>query len=433
MSHNSNHINYTATDIEKYWKGQLTPTQMHALEKAAMDDPFLADALEGYRNTNKPAAPALEELTSRLAERISDKKVVALPKTKWWRAAAAAVLLIGSSVLAYQLFFTVKQKEAIATVNKNIPATGNTAKDTVSVTQLLINTDTTVNSTLAFTETKMPKPSSFTIKREATTVAQDSISLPPDADVAISTPAAAATDDVKTRSAAAETNKEALAKKTAPANEQEAKRLVTNNNFLSNRINGIVLDPMNQPVAGAIVKLEGEKNNIITQTDKLGNFSFNFNDSVALASVSSVGFQTQQLQLRNDVNYNNRILLQPTNSNLNEVVVAGYGSDKKKSSNTVPRNSKLNGAVQQASPSIGMDDYNAYLEKNKRVPDSLQSLHGDVVLSFEVNSKGAYKDFRIEKSLQPQLDAEAIRLVKEGPSWKLLSGRKTRAAVIVRF
>jgi CarboxypepD_reg-like domain/Gram-negative bacterial TonB protein C-terminal len=433
MNHNSNHINYTAADIEKYWKGQLTPTQMHALEKAAMDDPFLADALEGYRNTNKPTAPALEALANRLADRVSDKKVVALPQTKWWRAAAAAVVLLGGSALAYQLFFTPKQKDEIATITNNNPAAGNAVTDTATNTQSLLNTDTTVNSTLAFTETKPLKPASFTIKEEGTTVARDSINLPPNADVAISTPAAAATDDAKTRAAATETNKDALAKKTEPANEKEVKGLVTNNNFLSNRINGIVLDPMNQPVAGAIVKLEGAKNNIITQTDKLGNFSFNYNDSVALASVSSVGFQTQQLQLRNDVNYNNRILLQPMNNNLNEVVVVGYGADKKKNSTPSARNSKLNGAVQQASPAIGMDEYNIYLEKNKRVPDSLQNLHGDVVLSFEVNSKGTYKDFRIEKSLQPLLDAEAIRLVKEGPSWKLLSGRKTRAAVIVRF
>ncbi len=34
-------------DIERYRKGELTPAQMHALEKKALSDPFLADALEG--------------------------------------------------------------------------------------------------------------------------------------------------------------------------------------------------------------------------------------------------------------------------------------------------------------------------------------------------------------------------------------------------
>ena len=34
-------------DIEKYRKGLLTEKEMHLLEKRALSDPFLADALEG--------------------------------------------------------------------------------------------------------------------------------------------------------------------------------------------------------------------------------------------------------------------------------------------------------------------------------------------------------------------------------------------------
>ena len=33
-------------DIEKYLNGKLSPSEMHALEKKALDDPFLAEALE---------------------------------------------------------------------------------------------------------------------------------------------------------------------------------------------------------------------------------------------------------------------------------------------------------------------------------------------------------------------------------------------------
>ena len=38
---------YSATDIQKYLKGELSAREMHELEKAALEDPFLADALEG--------------------------------------------------------------------------------------------------------------------------------------------------------------------------------------------------------------------------------------------------------------------------------------------------------------------------------------------------------------------------------------------------
>ena len=50
MPENNNIQNYSAADIERYHKGQLTPEEMHAMEKAALDDPFLADAIEGYKN-----------------------------------------------------------------------------------------------------------------------------------------------------------------------------------------------------------------------------------------------------------------------------------------------------------------------------------------------------------------------------------------------
>ena len=39
------------SDIEKYLRGELSPAEMHALEKEALKDPFLAEALEGVEQT----------------------------------------------------------------------------------------------------------------------------------------------------------------------------------------------------------------------------------------------------------------------------------------------------------------------------------------------------------------------------------------------
>ena len=38
-------------DIEKYLQGELTSAEMHALEKEALSDPFLAEALDGVEQT----------------------------------------------------------------------------------------------------------------------------------------------------------------------------------------------------------------------------------------------------------------------------------------------------------------------------------------------------------------------------------------------
>jgi hypothetical protein len=69
--------NYTAQDIERYYSGQMPAEEMHALEKAALEDPFLADALDGYKFTPTPAAD-IAGLKQALAERTDETKVVPL-------------------------------------------------------------------------------------------------------------------------------------------------------------------------------------------------------------------------------------------------------------------------------------------------------------------------------------------------------------------
>jgi hypothetical protein len=50
MSDHKEHIShYTAADLQRYVQGKLSAREMHAMEKAALDDPFLADAMEGMQ------------------------------------------------------------------------------------------------------------------------------------------------------------------------------------------------------------------------------------------------------------------------------------------------------------------------------------------------------------------------------------------------
>ena len=47
MSGEKKNIIYSSKDIEAYFTGQLSPSQRHAMEKDALDDAFLAEAMEG--------------------------------------------------------------------------------------------------------------------------------------------------------------------------------------------------------------------------------------------------------------------------------------------------------------------------------------------------------------------------------------------------
>ena len=108
MAQTNNDINYTGEDLLRYARGQMTTQQMHALEKAALEDAFLAEALDGYMegNTNLQSGAEqnkigkkLEALKTNIGAREKVKteaKVIPLLRKKWLQyAVAASVLLAG--------------------------------------------------------------------------------------------------------------------------------------------------------------------------------------------------------------------------------------------------------------------------------------------------------------------------------------------------
>jgi TonB family protein len=80
------------SQIRKYLKGELDARAMHELERQALDDPFLQDALDGYtQNREIDQQVNINDLSSRLKERINPpKKRVAL----WPAMGIAASVLV---------------------------------------------------------------------------------------------------------------------------------------------------------------------------------------------------------------------------------------------------------------------------------------------------------------------------------------------------
>ena len=88
--------------IQQYLEGKLDPEVAHQLEKQALNDPFLSDALEGYSVYRDPAAD-LSILQRQLHERIvhlqENKKVFDLTWQRLSVAAAAAVMFVSAGIL----------------------------------------------------------------------------------------------------------------------------------------------------------------------------------------------------------------------------------------------------------------------------------------------------------------------------------------------
>lgn len=93
----------------------------------------------------------------------------------------------------------------------------------------------------------------------------------------------------------------------------------------SKAISGIVLDSNNEPVMGANVSISGTTNGTITDLD--GNFTLKNVSSDAKLKVSYIGFLTQTISLNGQSSI--KILLKEDSNTLDEVVVVGYGTQKK--------------------------------------------------------------------------------------------------------
>jgi TonB-linked SusC/RagA family outer membrane protein len=90
-------------------------------------------------------------------------------------------------------------------------------------------------------------------------------------------------------------------------------------------ITGYVTDAANHPISNASVTVRGST--VGTNTDENGNFSILVPSGKSTLSISYVGFEAQDVQVKgNHVN----VTLNNRTTTLNDVVVTGYGSQKKK-------------------------------------------------------------------------------------------------------
>lgn len=85
-------------------------------------------------------------------------------------------------------------------------------------------------------------------------------------------------------------------------------------------------------------------------------------------------------------------------------------------------------------PVLGWEIYRKYLEDNIRIPANEPKVNGSVLLYFEFNENGNPTNIQIIKGLTAACNIEAIRLIKNGPNWKIANGSKINSGRIeVRF
>jgi TonB-linked SusC/RagA family outer membrane protein len=117
---------------------------------------------------------------------------------------------------------------------------------------------------------------------------------------------------------------------------QAAFLLLSFSAFAQQSIHGKILDDKGNPLSGATVQVKGT--NQITQTNQNGDFSLNAPSSSSKLVFSFTGFAPKEITVGNQSNIN--VTLEQANATMGEVVVVGYGTQRK---------SDLTGAVSSVS------------------------------------------------------------------------------------
>lgn len=463
MSPDKTHIDYNADDIQRYLSGKMTPAEMHALEKAALDDEFLADAIEGYSLVEDNHTKVLGELNDSLAAKtVETGKVVEMKSggwKQWYRIAAAMFILLGSAAIVYKYVFTEKiNDQNIAQANEKTKA------NTEAVTNATVPNDTnsavantadvaanqpgkdsfTFKVTEKDTKTTFAKAENESAKQTETVIAPAEVTAKPDNGIKD----VAKADDVSAKETKkaiienkltqdndkAKTPVSALSKTAAPtvASRNYEAGLNANglmNTYKQNIFRGRVVNSNNEPLPFTKISIVNDSFKIGTYADAKGYFNFIAPDSVLNVEAKSVGFARQQTELKGGLLADNKVILKESNESLSEVVITSARTDRKKSFRETMKDS-----VEYLEPEDGWSNYSTYIANNLEIPDKIKQkeAHGQVELSFTVDKNGKPQNISVEKSFDKQAEQEAIRLLKDGPKWKTKK-KKTKGKLVVSF
>jgi protein TonB len=62
--------------------------------------------------------------------------------------------------------------------------------------------------------------------------------------------------------------------------------------------------------------------------------------------------------------------------------------------------------------------FRKFLSDNLKWPKDAPDVQGKVFISFIIEKDGSLTHFKVERSLWPSIDAEALRVLKKSPKWK---------------
>ena len=178
------------------------------------------------------------------------------------------------------------------------------------------------------------------------------------------------------------------------------------------RLSMKVVDETGQPVPQATVVIANTSNGTLTDDD--GHFSLEVGEDQSLW-ISYVGMESKNISVKDCIKQTDKTIRLTSATNELDLTV----------SPSAPKPAVQNGetfTVVEQMPEYpgGMKALMGYLAENIQYPAECQKagIQGRVIVQFVVKADGSLDNFEIKRSVNPLLDAEALRVIKTTPKWK---------------
>jgi hypothetical protein len=469
----SNTSTFTINDFEKYFTHQLSNTERHTIEKAALTDPLVNDAMEGYENTNFELANKQLAIIQQNIQGTQQEaaKVITMTTTnnskQWLRIAAAIIIMVGvgSTIWLVNNNNSIVEKPIAYIPNEVIQAP-------VDVTTKEVTTNNKTTTTVTIPEAVATKPSTQasapTLKLSIDEVAgltkdnATNTATITESNTQLNAPKAIDQEDSKALLAKEEALRKQQSNDLAIADKKKetaksAKnvtiatpsiadneitrnnntRAYNNQNASPNVFRGRVLNNNGEALAATTLSVRNSNTNILARTDNDGNFSVQLPDTNAIVSVETSGYAQQQLNL--SANRSNNIVLEKgkEETSLAETVVVAYGTAKAKTANAatqkVTQQEMLNGGIE---PLGGWKSFNQYLEQKLAIlkleneGDIEDESSDNLTINFKVKNNGEPTNINVKGAKNNKVAQKAAEIIEQGPKWKYSKKNKKVKLVV---
>lgn len=433
--------------LEDYLDGKLDAKTMNRVEREALEDPFVAEALAGLSESPHRALASISLLQRQLHERIAQQQTAKKRTVITWQrlsiASAAAVLFITAGIV-----FWMKQVNYQQLRNQNkqveVVLAPKSAEKAISPVPAAVASPSDASGRAT---ASIEKPEKLRTKTSIIAGGEDLAVNTPKSKAMVTEPPLAFSASASARTAASDTG----------------------------FIRGTVVDAVTrQPMAGVSVSAKDANGNqrVIATTNVAGEYEIKKDSNIVGKDLmfSYVSFDTKTFRAKGD---RLNITLAETNNDLSDkVVIRGYVKRTKDSAagssnvlagkevkdvpvgnveqllqgkvaglnimnntGTPGKRGSLNirglGAM-KSQPLQGWDHFYMYIANNNKFKEEPR-LGKAVELAFKLKEDGTPDKVKVVKGINKKYNNEAIRLISEGPKWSPLEADSLNISFKVNF